>query len=173
MLHPVAIGETELDTESRPTHPEPDFNRHLSTLAQASHDITLAIYWSLSKQYKEEDLEVDPCTLAYAVVYGLTQNEGGLRELEDFPSQHPELIEARAREALRDSAIYRAVSLECAGKLMAVAWINQDPLSEEGQEISERASDIGIIIENIVAEWGTKAIINLADFARKFRKESL
>jgi hypothetical protein len=173
MLHPVATGEAELGKESRPTHPEPDFSYHIPTLAQASHDITLGIYWRLSRQYKKEDLEVDPCTLAYAVVYGLTQNEGGLRELEDFPFEHSELIEARAREALRDPEIYRAVSLECAGKLMAVAWVNQDPLSEEGQEISERASDLGIIIENIVAEWGTKAIVNLAEFARKFRKESL
>lgn len=159
--------------ESRPTHPEPDFSHHLPTLAQASHDITLGIYWRLSKQYKEEDLEVDPYTLAYAVACALTQNEGGLRGLEDFPFRHSELIAARAREALRDSQIYRAVSLECAGALMAVAWVNQDPSSEEGQEISERASDLGIIIENIVAEWGTKAIINLAEFARKFRKESL
>lgn len=154
-----------------------DFSRHMPVLAQAAHDILLGIYWRLSKQYEKENIEADPHKLAYAVTYYLTQNKSGNDSLGDFPRDHSALIAQKARQAAADGEILRALSLEYAGRLMAISWNSGSPSSEEylekSQILLDKASDLGIVIENIVALWGAKAIVNLQAFAKEFHQESL
>jgi hypothetical protein len=154
-----------------------DFARHMPALAEAGHNISLGIYWRLSKRYEKEKREVDPYKLAYAVVYDLTQNEEGTRSLGDFPIQHKDLIAKEVRQAARDEDILHALSLEYAGRLMAVAWKSGSPLSQEYTKkaniMVEKATALGFAIENIVSLWGPKAIVNLQAFAKRFRQENV
>ena len=108
-----------------------DFARLMPALAEAGHNISLGIYWRLSKRYEMENREVDPHKLAYAVVYDLTQDEEGTGSLGDFAKQHRELIANEVREAAGDEEIRHALSLEYAGRLMAISWNSGRPLSEE------------------------------------------
>jgi len=160
--------------------PRADFVRHIPVLAQASHDISLGIYWRLSKRYENEITDVDPHTLAYAVVYDLTQNDNGSRDLGDFPAQNRDLIAQRAGEAARDEAIRQALSLEYAGRVMAQSWKSSNSsgaiAAEWVQKVNrsvDRASTLGIEIANIMSIWGPQAIVNLAAFAKEFREQSL
>lgn len=149
----------------------------MPALAEAAHNISLGIYWRLSKQYEKERPEADPYKLAYAVVYDLTQNGEGTRSLGDFPTKYSTLIANEVWRAGQDEAIRRALSLEYAGRLMAISWNSGSPLSAEyftkAAPIMHKASDLGIKIENIVSLWGTKAIINLQAFSKAFRKENV
>jgi hypothetical protein len=156
--------------------PQVDFARHMPALADAAHNITLGIYWRLSKVYEKNKRRVDSHDLAYAVVYELTQNKEGKQTLGDFCTKHRDLIRREAIKAVEDPAIHHALSLEYAGRLMAMAWKSGDPLSSEyttrANTVTEAASGLGIEIANIVSLWGPKAIVNLQDFARKFRHDS-
>jgi hypothetical protein len=157
-------------------NPQSDFARHMPVLAEAGHNISLGIYWRLSKRYEKENRGVDPYKLAYAVVYDLTQNENGARSLGDFPVKNQELIVQEVHRAARDEEIRHALSLEYAGRLMAVSWNSGCPCSEEyvnkAKIITEKATDLGFAIENIVSLWGSKAVVNLQAFAKKFRQEN-
>lgn len=154
-----------------------DFSRHVAALAEAGHNISLGIYWRLSKRYEKEKGEIDPYKLAYAVVYELTQNEEGTRSLGDFPIQHQELIANEVGEAAGDEEIRHALSLEYAGRLMAISWISGSPLSEQytnkANVLVEKATTLGFAIENIVSLWGPRAIVNLQVFAKRFRQENV
>jgi hypothetical protein len=153
-----------------------DFSRHMPALAEAGHNISLGIYWRLSKRYEKENRKVDPYKLAYAVVYDLTQNEEGMRSLGNFPTQHRNLIAMEVREAARDEKIRHALSLEYAGRLTALSWNSGSPLSEEyvkkASIMAEKATALGFEIQNIVSLWGSKAIVNLQAFAKTFRQEN-
>lgn len=153
-----------------------DFARHIPVLAEATHNISLGIYWRLSKQYEKQRTEVDPYTLAYAVVYNLTQNEDGARYLGDFPTQHRDLIAREVCQAARDEEIRYALSLEYAGRLMGLSWNSGSPFSEEFAQkaniMTEKATALGFAIEDIVSLWGSKAIVNLQAFAKGFRQEN-
>ena len=157
--------------------PQVDFARHMPVLADAAHNITLGLYWRLSKDYEKKKKKVDPHDLAYAVVYELTQNTGGKQTLGDFSTKHRDLIRREAIKAVEDPEIRHALSLEYAGRLMAMAWNSGSPLSAEytvkAKIVTEAASEFGIEIANIVSLWGPKAIVNLQAFAKKFRHESV
>ncbi len=146
-------------------------------LAEAAHNISLGIYWRLSKRFENQKREADLYKLAYAVLYDLTQNESGTRSLGDFPRHNRDLIAEEALEAAQDDEIRHALSLEYAGRLMAISWNSGSPGSKEYLEkstvIVEKAGDFGIVIENIVSLWGPKAIVNLQAFAKKFRQDNL
>ena len=157
--------------------PQVDFARHMPTLANAAHDITLGIYWRLSKEYEKKKQKVDRHDFAYAVVYELTQNAGGKKTLGDFCTKHRDLIRREAIKAVKDPEIRHALSLEYAGRLMAMAWSSGNSVSDEytakASVVTEAASELGIEITNIVSLWGPKAIVNLQAFAKTFRHESV
>ncbi len=155
--------------------PQADFARHIPVLAEVGHNISLGIYWRLSKRYEKQKTEVDPCILAYAIVYDLTQNDNGARSLGDFPLQHRGLIMKEVRQAAGDPEIREALSLEYSGRLMALSW-NNGPFSEDYAEklnaMTVKATALGFAIEDIVSLWGSKAIANLQAFAREFRQQN-
>jgi hypothetical protein len=157
--------------------PQVDFARHMPVLADAAHNITLGIYWRLSRVYEKKKKRVDPHDLAYAVVYELTQNEKGKQTLGDFSTKHQDLIRREAIKAVEDQEIRHALSLEYAGRLMALAWNSGSPSSEEyttkANIVTEAASRLGIEIANIITLWGPKAIVNLHAFAKNFRHEGV
>jgi hypothetical protein len=157
-------------------NPQSDFARHMPVLAEAGHNISLGIYWRLSKRYEKESREVDPYKLAYAVVYDLTQNESGTRSLGDFPVKNQKMIVQEANQAAKDDEIRHALALEYAGRLMALSWNSGRPFSEEyvnkAKIITEKATELGFPIDNIVSHWGSKAVVNLQGFAKKFRQEN-
>jgi len=157
--------------------PKTDFARHIPALAEATRNIELGIYWRLTKQYEKENKGVDLYKLAYAVVYDLMQDESGKRSLGDFAEKHADLIAHEVRQAAKDEEIRNALSLEYAGRLMAVSWGSGKSLSEAYWEkanvMIEKAKTLGFEITNIVSLWGSKAIVNLHAFAVKFRQESV
>jgi hypothetical protein len=153
--------------------PKTDFARHVPVLAQASQDIELGIYWRLSKKYEVENHGVDPYTLARAVVYDLLLNENGTRSLGDFPERHADLIARELRGAVMDDAIRNALSFEYAGHLMVLGYRDGGPFSDRAEVVTERATDLGVEITNIVSLWGPRAIVNLRSFAKTFRDASL
>lgn len=158
-------------------NPHEDFARHMPVLAEAAHNITLGIYWRLSKRYEKENKQVDAHKLAYAVVYDLTQNEDGTHSLGNFSIDNRNLIANETIQAAKDEEIRRALSLEYAARLMAASWNSGSPLSEEYAKkaniMTKKATELGFAIENIVSLWGSKAIVNLHAFAKTFRRENV
>ena len=83
-----------------------------------------------------------------------------------------------ATEAARDEEVREALGFEYAGRIMAQSWQSNfggSPADEWIHKMNrsvERASALGIGITNIMSLWGSKAIVNLAAFAKDFRERS-
>jgi hypothetical protein len=69
----------------------------MPALGEAGHNISLGIYWRLSKQYEKQKREVDPYKLAHAVLYDLTQREDDTRSLGDFAIHPRKTVQVRQK----------------------------------------------------------------------------
>lgn len=145
-----------------------DFLQHVPAIEDGIRLIKAGIYITLAKRFMSSHSEDDAAKLAFCVTSGLFLMPLEQEKYSTFADAHSDLVQNECMKVASDPDLAEAASYVYAVLIMLTAWQTCD--MEVGMSLTERATDLGFIVPNIVQMWGSRTIVAFHEFAEDFAR---
>lgn len=134
----------------------PDFSQHIPAIEDGVRLTKAGIYAKLAKRYASNSTADHAAKLAFCVTSGLFLFPLDHEKYRKFADEHRELIEEECDHISYDPELAEAASYVYAILIMLTTWQTRD--LQIAMDLTERATQLGFAIPNIVQLWGSRAI---------------